>query len=414
VNRPAKAGIVLVAAGASLLLWPRRAEPPPATFAGGRLLPDSGGPITLAVCSAVSARRSALRNAATVSNIANALPARVRVLLLANDRAAFTIANDPRPGRVSFLELPGETAITIWPQDPFLVLEREGGEPCILASREFPRAGDRAMAKAVADALGWAHGASSLDFEGGNIVADERHAFVGADTIRVNAIRLGESDEDVVRRFERELGRPVLVVGPLPQPVGHIDMILTPLGAGRLALADPGRGAGIAERELADAPARVEAFERGCEESFFGAPGLRVLRDAAGKELRAPALVGATAGAAAHGRELAPVFDRLARELEGRGYALVRIPFLAARREEPRDADAEEGRGPGYPMLTYNNALLEEGRVYLARYGWEAMDEAARRAYEEAGLETNAVDGLATSAMYGGSLRCNVKVLARG
>jgi hypothetical protein len=417
VSRFGKAGLVLVAAGAGLLLWPRDAAPLP-PFPGGRLLADTGGPVTLAVGSVVSARRSALRNAATVSNIVNALPARARLLLLANDRAAFTIARDPAPGRVAFVELPGDTPITIWPQDPFLVLRRDDGASCLLASREFPRAGDRAMARALADHLGWPHAVSGLDFEGGNIVADERRAFVGAETIRANAVRLEVDDADVARRFERELGLPVLVVGPLPQPVGHIDMVLTPLGAGRLALADPGRGAEIAERELEGSPAGVEAFERACEAAFFGIPGVRVLRDPDGKELRAPPLVGATKEAASHCRSLAAVFDRLAEDLRREGYSVVRVPFLAGAREAPREAvdgeRPEDGGGPGYPTLTYNNVLLEEGRVYLARYGLEALDSAARRVFEEQGFEARPVDGLAVSAMYGGSLRCNVKVLARG
>ena len=45
--------------------------------------------------------------------------------IIANDRAAFTVANNPWPDRVQFIELPFANPITIWTQDPFLVL----GEP---------------------------------------------------------------------------------------------------------------------------------------------------------------------------------------------------------------------------------------------------------------------------------------------
>jgi hypothetical protein len=68
-------------------------------------------------------------------------------------------------------------------------------------------------------------------------------------------------------------------------------------------------------------------------------------------------------------------------------------------------------------MLTYNNVLLaddaDERRVYLPRYGWAAMDEAAARAWQGLGFEPRPVDGLTISAMYGGALRCAVKVLRR-
>ena len=68
-------------------------------------------------------------------------------------------------------------------------------------------------------------------------------------------------------------------------------------------------------------------------------------------------------------------------------------------------------------MMTYNNVLIEEARdgktVYLPRYGWPAMDEAASRVWEEQGFAPRAIEGLTISAMYGGALRCSVKVLER-
>lgn len=68
-------------------------------------------------------------------------------------------------------------------------------------------------------------------------------------------------------------------------------------------------------------------------------------------------------------------------------------------------------------MLTYNNVLVESraegGRVYLPRYGWPALDNAARQTWEALGFMTRPIDGLTISAMYGGALRCAVKVLKR-
>ena len=432
------AAIVLIGIAAALYL--ARGRPGEKRGPGPSIMPDVGASIRLVVCTVNSARRAMLRNADLVTGIVNALPARVHFLLIVNDPAAFTVASNPYPERVRFINLPAETSITIWPQDPFVVLTDADGNKSVLVSRTFDRVGDRQIPYAIAKELRWPCRDSALSFEGGNIVADERHAFVGANTIRHNGVTLEQDEAEIVRQFERELGRPVLVVGPVPQPIGHVDMMLTPLGDQRLMLADPGRGATLAEQELTDSPNRVAAFEASCEKMFFGTPAIQELRDLKGHVVRPPQVVGQTRKAIDDSRAVAGQLDRLAEELSARGYQVIRIPYLFVRREpaqreqgrsttrrvttatapsDPNSAgDQEEEWGaPKYPELTYNNVLLEtvEGRriVYLPQYGWEALDSDARRVWQENGCEVHAVDGFAISAMYGGSLRCCVKVLGR-
>jgi len=67
--------------------------------------------------------------------------------------------------------------------------------------------------------------------------------------------------------------------------------------------------------------------------------------------------------------------------------------------------------------LTYNNVLIEEGQagatVYLPQYGWEAFDKAGRQRWKDLGYRVLPVKGFAIIAMYGGALRCCVKVLER-
>src|SRR5687767_8895717 len=200
------------------------------------LLPDVGARPSLVAVSANSARRAALRNADLVTNLVNGLPVSTKFLILTNDRAAFTVTRNDQPDRIRFLDLPFENLITIWPQDPFLVLTGPGGAVTLLTAKDFERADDRLMANAVAWEASYGVQASGLFFEGGNIVSDREHVFIGANTIRQNALELDVPEPEVVLRFEEELGRPVLVVGPVPQAVSHIDMALTPLGDGRLAL----------------------------------------------------------------------------------------------------------------------------------------------------------------------------------
>jgi hypothetical protein len=249
------------------------------------------------------------------------------------------------------------------------------------------------------------------------VVSDEVHVLIGENTIQHNARELGASPVDIVLRFEQELGRRVLVVGPFPQPVAHIDMVITPLGDGRLVVADPGAGARLAERELAAHPEAVAAFESYCEGRFFGDPRIRELPLRDGGTSEAPELAGKTREMAARSRALAPILDGIAASLAQAGYRVDRVPFLFGGPESrPPDA-AEDANRAAYPMLTYNNVLIEsdvDGNVvYLPSYGWPAFDAAAQEAWRSIGFEPRPIEGLATSAMYGGSLRCAVKVLSR-
>jgi len=334
------------------------------------LLADSSGRMELVVLSVNSARSSTLRNAALTSRIVNALPEHTRILILAPDREAFSVAANPWPERIGFADMPANYALTIWPQDPFLVLQAEDG-PRLLASPEFARAEDIEMARVVAADLGLPLEYAPLNFEGGNIVSDSEFAFIGANTIRRNAIDKNQPERAIAEQFRELLGKPVIVIGPAPQPVGHIDMMLTPLGEHRLMLADPGWGARIAALAIADSEAS------------------------------------------------ATTLDRVAETLTALGFEIIRVPFL--QRLPPPIESIAAGETitsqPGFPQLTYNNVLIEteNGRktVYLPAYGWAALDDAGAEAWRAQGYEVVQIPGFTTSAMYGGALRCSVKVLRR-
>jgi len=420
------AALTLLAVVGSAAWWSRHALP---RRPCARILADDDGPIALVACVASSARRSSLRNAPAICEVVNTLPSRARIVILTNDRAAFIVASNPEPRRVEFVDLPPEAEFTIWPQDPFVVLRGAKGGPVLLASRDFDRVDDRLIAQSLAKHLGWPLRTSELSFEGGNIVVGQRHVFIGADTIYANAARLAIDPREVGRQFEAEFGRPVLVVGPCPQPIAHIDMMLTPVDERRVMLADSGWGAKLAERQMRDEPDAVAHLERSCQEQFFGNTAIRQLRDLAGKTLRPPKVIGETAAAARSSRAVAAHLDRLAGRLAKWGYGVSRVPCLVYQDESPpgpavktplakTGEQAEPPRPePPYPCLTYNNVLLEatpEARVvYLPQYGWPAMDRAAADAWNNLGCRVVPVTRLTTSAMYGGSLRCCVKVLVR-
>jgi hypothetical protein len=372
------------------------------------ILSDAGGPIRIAACLVNSARQASLRNAAAVSSLVNTLPAGARILILTSDASAFSVIGDSPPGRVRFLELPAASSFTIWPQDPFLVLTQAGGRSMLLASVEFARADDREIVRTLADRLGWPRRTSRLRFEGGNIVADGEFAFIGADTVRENALELDLPEREVAAMFESELGRPVIVLGPVPQPAAHIDLYVTPLGHGRMLVADADWGADLAGRALREDPRAVLEFERACEEYFFGHPGIREIATSGREPIRPPQMVGSTSSAIANSRRIAGQLNGLAKELARRGFEVGRVPILGSLGRE---------EGPGYPCLTYNNVLMERsaaGRiVYLPRYGFTRLDEAGAEAWERQGYEVKSVIGHTIGAMYGGSLRCCAKIMAR-
>lgn len=358
-----------------------------------------------------------MRNAALITNIVNGLPQSMQIFILTNDLAAFTVAQNPWPERIHFINLPSDNPITIWTQDPFLVLKDNNQTTTLLSSREFQRAGDQIMARKLADYLGYRVKNSNLVFEGGNIVSDDDFVFIGANTIRYNAIELDISEVETVKLFESELGRKVLVVGPLPQPVAHIDMILTPIGNKRVVLADAHIGIKIAENALENDPGSVAAFEQLCEEYFFGNPAIQEIIGKGGKTLTAPIIKGKTRQIIEVSRKIAPILDGIAAALERYGYQVYRVPFLAGGPETLPDSRDELTPQASYPMLTYNNVLAEanqnENIVYLPGYQWQAMDNAAEKAWIKIGFNVRVIKGLTISSMYGGSLRCSVKILEK-
>ena len=313
---------------------------------------------------------------------------------------------NPWPQRMSFVQIPEDLRFTIWPQDPFIVIREPGSASRLHVARDYGREMDRQVARVVAEHLGWPLTESALFFAGGNVVSDADHLFVGESLIRENAEELGESSAEIVRRFEQELGKSLIQVA---QPVAHIDMIVTPLGNERIAVADARAGAALAEQLLTGDPDSVRAFEEAAQSNFFGDPAVTSVTDTAGRPVTAPAIVGMTRRAITDSRETAAALDAIAADLVGRGFEVVRIPFLAT--------ELTTRAAASYPMLSYNNVLLERlddrERVYVAQYGLAALDDAAHRAWEAAGFEVHPIPGVTTSAMYSGSVRCTVKVLQR-
>ena len=93
-------------------------------------------------------------------------------------------------------------------------------------------------------------------------------------------------------------------------------------------------------------------------------------------------------------------FDAYAHILEGKGYQVLRVPYL-----EPLD--------PGDPYFSYNNCLMERfdkdgqpvRRVFLPHYGVQKLDDIADNVWKSQGFDVHPIP-LATLSSEWGALRC--------
>lgn len=210
----------------------------------------------------------------------------------------------------------------------------------------------------------------NLHLEGGNVVSNARHAFVGVDVIGDNLPGF-TSQDDLEHALSDVLGRPSIVIADKhgEPPWCHVDMFLTPVSDDTVLLASPY----AAESAIA---ASGEDCTRFAEETL----GLPSIDDLLNK---------------------ADDLDAIAATLSRR-YRVVRMPAIV---------DPDENW-----MVTYNNVLMErrDGRriVYMPIYHLPALDAKAASVWRGLGFEVRPID---VSRIYdlGGAVRCLANVLSR-
>jgi hypothetical protein len=160
-----------------------------------------------------------------------------------------------------------------------------------------------------------------------------------------------ERAPDELRRLARGLfGEEVVVLEGAPEH--HVGMVFAPAGGNRFVVGDARLGASLA-------PASVDADRS---------------------------------------EETAARYDAVARQLADLGYEVVRLPVVPTKRD--------------FAWLTFTNAVLEEGTVYLPAFGMQGLDGEAEHVYRELGFEVKPVD-VSRCWELGGTLHCLVHVLRR-
>ena len=303
-------------------------------------------------------------------------PAGVTVYMVCPREADFSEI-EQRVGNLKCTIVPIFTGheMTTWARDRWIAMEPEArGEAITLVEPKgelqqeiWPaRAGDSHVAEDIAKALAPAVRArrSGLYFDGGDILADGRFAFVTSAVVRRNVQHTVVDRGQLVARLQHDLKREVVLMEDGPDH--HAGMYMMAAGAGRMIVGDPSLGKGLVD---------------------IDAPGLAAMD-----------------GGPDFSAQTQKRFDAVAKLAAEHGYRVIRIPTVPGR--------------DGKRFLTYVNVIMDarEGKavVYMPVFADQPrLNAAARGAWEGLGYEVKPVDCTAVWGQ-GGTLHCLVNVMERG
>jgi hypothetical protein len=356
------------------------------------------------------------------------------------------------PSAVQLVPLPAYVSFTDWAEDGYVALhDAKDGSPFLMEPWRFPRAGDSLIADAVAQYAGYGASQSPLIFQGGNCLVGSDFWLLGKDYFADSAelftgerppveVPSGTTPEAFVRRVFKDYvdrERRLIVLGtkkPIPlrsyygskedgcffldvaadgagtyQPIFHIDMFVTLLGAG-----DDGRfRVLVGSPRLADqilgtrSPFALDAVYDSlsddlAKQGFAVTRNPLVHRAQIGQELKLEVLQ--AEAAKLDGEELAPAVEELVAAGATKG-------------------DPVEIRS--WHHITWNNCLVEVSakqgnHVYLPTFGHGSyadllpIDEAMRALWTGLGFTMSALTDFNAFAARQGVVHCIKKYLERG
>jgi hypothetical protein len=266
-------------------------------------------------------------------------------------------------------------AMTTWSRDRWLALgPSPGGASVTLWSPRgesvaelWPdRAGDEQIGADLAKQLGSGVRSrrSSLNFEGGDFLADNDTVFIMPRVLKRNIQHTVKDSAEMLEILSRELQRRVVLLDEAPDH--HAGMYMASIGDHVMLVGDPSLGRTYFPISRAEAESLLP-------------------------------------GGGDFSSETQYQFDAVARQSESSGYRVIRMPVVPA----------PDGR----TFLTYVNSIIDQQGaqriVYLPFYrGADALNAAARKIWEDAGYIVRPVD--CTSAYrYYGALHCLVNILRR-
>lgn len=363
----------------------------------------------------------------------------------------FTDAGHP-PENVQLVPLPDHVALTDWAEDAYVSLEDTADDVRYLMEPwSFGRAGDAMIADAVEEHTDIRASASPLIFQGGNCLAGEDFWLLGTDYFADTVALITEGRPPVSMppgtdptEFATELfstyvdaHRRMTLVGTT-RPIALRELVGTREGD-RYYLDIPTGGAGTLQPIF-----HIDMFV-----TLLGAGGDGVFEVLVGSPSRADELLGRSSPFS-----LADVYDRIARDLEQQGLRVRRNPLvhqptvgrsftLAELEAVSREPDGQElapavaelaAAGAGdtttirvrnWHHITWNNCLVERSssagqHVYLPTFGHgdraelAVVDAEMKSLWEDLGFTVHMLGDFNPFVERQGAVHCIKKYLTRG
>jgi hypothetical protein len=296
---------------------------------------------------------------------------------------------------------------SIWAQDAYVAVTDNNGRAILCEGVHFPRYDDATIADDVAAQTNISALQSYLYFQGGNVLEVGNCVLIGKDYIQQNLGRAHlETEEKILTAFKMvfgkdiiSMGRPELIPeehrqylgGGYYQPIFHIDMYITPTG---------------------------KVGQSGKPIAFVACP--RLGREAVGEKPKPT--------------DYDIYFDEAAEQL-AKIAEVKRLPILPSFIRFESKTGVKDER---YYFLSYNNAVVENygttSNVYIPTFSEDveayksdpsvlhyegdlvkrqALDNAAKAAWEQLGFTVHQMDGLEDLAIGWGCVHCITKTLTR-
>jgi len=271
-----------------------------------------------------------------------------------------------------------EEKLSPWGQDGYVVVKNKGRGITLVAPVSKRHS---TVLKTLSETYPYMTSViSDMDFDGGNIVSNDRYVFTGYSLIEENN-KLGLDEQEIIQRLEKMFGKEVIVIGDKNHraPFAHIDMYLTPIGERTLLLGDSKLAVYLLLKadnsSITDSPILKKQIELNLSEDIFEA------------------------------------LERVKDKLESQGFQVIRVPYLGV------TYSTQILHGQWACFITYNNVLIEEKGnekvVYLPIYGIESLDKKAIEIYESLGFKVKEVEVGLGITKFGGSIRCLSKIIER-
>ncbi len=270
--------------------------------------------------------------------------------------------------------------ITVWARDRRICRQTNDGRaaPCFIPTAHYSYDPEK-QNDLVLSSLLWQSGLvpgvtlDSFHLEGGNVVSNRRHIFIGANAYDDNLHRF-RSEPAMFAELSKIFGRPAIAIQSRDgqTPWIHTDMYLTPVDSRTILVSSPTEGCRLLEgQNTITIPHRDRQVQ--VEFDVLAADSVRQTQ-----------------------------FDDVARQLTDLGYQVIRVPSLI---------NVEKDW-----MVTYNNVLMDyqngQRVVYMPIYHIPELDQAAAQIYRALGFDVRPID-VSPIFQLGGAIRCLANVTRR-